>query len=248
MNQTVGGHPLCGEDHPDSSPHVRDGAARAWKHHETPLPHRGRKRSVGRTSSTAGAGRETGETLTEVLVTMVILTTAIVAILTALLTVVRTTALNKEKTRSSVAVQSAIERMAQPVDVMEYVPCGSSPSPATVYQQELSSYLQGNIDPSVAAYSITVQEVRFASGSWGMVGDEDVFNPTRVGGLASFSSTCPENRLKRGHERDGGVQEVTLKVASPPSAAYPVDDTLIVVKRDARCPDEPYPNVDAGPC
>jgi Tfp pilus assembly protein PilX len=199
------------------------------------------------------ARAEAGESLTEVLMTLIILTTAIVAILTALMVVVRTAALNKEKARSAVAVQTAIERIEQPVEsstgTSSYVACGGSTTPLAAYQARLNSYLAANTDTGLTNYSITITGVRYAQGSWSTA-TPPVFTATNAsGGLNSFGTSCPGQRTVNGVVRDGGVQEVTVKVASSASASYQVNDTLVIVKRDATCPVQTnYSNVDLGPC
>ncbi len=48
--------------------------------------------------------------------------------------------------------------------------------------------------------------------------------------------------------RDGGMQEITLKVVTAPGHAQ-VTDSLVVYRRDSRCPtDKVYDNPDKGPC
>lgn len=213
------------------------------RHH--PAAAAGRRRPVARA--------EAGESLTEVLMTLIILTTAVVTILSALMVVVRTASLNKEKARSAVAIQSAIERIEQPVDpatnLSGYVPCGGATLPITTYQALLNSYLATNSDLGLRGYTLTITGIRYAQGSWSTA-TPPVFTPTlTTGGLNSFGTSCPGQRTVNSVVRDGGVQEITVRVTSPSTARYQVNDTLLVVKRDTTCPVQTnYSNVDRGPC
>jgi len=188
------------------------------------------------------ARREVGESLIEVLITVFLMGIVVIAILTALLVLVQTAALNKEKTRAAVTLQMATEKTKSAVGDLEYVPCGT----AATYDAKLQNVLglSTDADAGVHTYSVHIIDVAYRSGDWKTKANngQEPFLP--------FVSSCPGTTTVSGTQRDGGIQRVTLEVRSGTANSYQVEEQMIIVKRDARCPVSSggYQNPDAGPC
>jgi len=211
-------------------------------------------------SGPRGPRRERGETLIEVLGTVVLMGIGFVALLNGIFTVVKISDLNQQRTKASIAVQSWAEALQQPaleippttaasqvpqVDFTTYVPCatnGAYPAPSASsgslpvgYTVSMTvRYLTG-YSAGAPVWSSNVGDcysIMFASGHDGV-------------------TTAPDGSTVY-YPRDMGMQEITLKVDSGTrthggAAGEQVTDSLTFIKRDQRCPGT-FDNADLGPC
>ncbi len=181
-----------------------------------------------RASTRPGDG---GETLIEVLVSVVLLGTAVIGVLAGLLTTTDTSTRATSVSQIGLATQNMVEQLQQPVnanpgDNYEYRPCATASGGGNAY---------GPITTTVGqTYAMTIVQVRYAT----------AITPPSAGtpGSVTWGSTCPSPDL--------GLQELTVKVESS-NSAKPDTEYLTIVKRDAKCTrrySAAYQNADQGPC
>ncbi|HWJ63499.1 MAG TPA: type II secretion system protein [Acidimicrobiales bacterium] len=189
---------------------------------------------------------ERGETLVEVLVMIILMGIGFTAIFGGLMTVSRINDANAKRTKASQAVQAWAEGLQQPAtkltgasatDPYRYLECG------------------GPVPPTVANYGSLGQTSGMMPSSWMNASGND--KPVRIEYLTDYdssgqpiwSNTCPS--------KDKGLQRFTLKIETPPGVTPRVVDTLVILKRNQRCPplanpaDDTqiyYDNADLGPC
>jgi type II secretory pathway pseudopilin PulG len=170
---------------------------------------------------------ERGETLLEMLITIILVGTAVIGILAGLVAVTNLASRNSQVTHVRNTAQSYAEMLKQPVDAFEYVPCALAPTPTTP-----GTY--PDIDASLlpAGYTAVIKEIHHAT----LIPNG---SPSQnVSWTAGLPTSCPTS--------DQGLQRLVVEVqvtsGGPTRAA-----TVTVIKRDARCSGT-YQNVDQGPC
>jgi Tfp pilus assembly protein PilV len=180
-----------------------------------------------RTPHAGAAAGDRGETLIEILVTIILMGLAVVGILAGTITALRISDANARRTHTGNTAQSFAEELKQPVQGMEYIPC-AKPAPSTPHYPAYSGTL-----PSGATYTATIADIKYVNAI-----------PTG-GGVATWTSACT---VAAG--TDSGLQRITLEVEVA-NVAGTTTETLTVVKRDARCTIQysaQYTNSDRGPC
>lgn len=211
-------------------------------------------------SGPGSARHERGESLIEVLGTVVLMGLGFVALLNGIFTVVKISDINQQRTQGSIAVQAWAEALLQPakeippvtisnqvpqIDFTTYEPCAI---PGTY---GAPSFSNGTLPRDWTA-TMTIRYLVGYSGTtpvWSSnVGDcyTIMFAPGHDG-----YTTAP-NGVLMNYPRDMGMQELTLKVDSGArshggATGERVADTLTIIKRDQRCPGT-FDNADLGPC
>ena len=209
---------------------------------------------------------ERGETLIEIMFTVVLLGTGFVAILTAIFTSTNISDRNQQRTRASISVQAFAESLLQPAfdppaspggsyipqDSYNYLPCAAWSGAYGVVQTSA-----GQLPPG---YTAPITRIRYVTtdgtGKPIFNANGPVFTPAGQSEAAAvnqcYASYYRSKTVKdiSGNDRvmyvDGGLQEITIRIDSGPRKDR-VIDTLVIVKRDQRCPGT-YDNADLGPC
>jgi type II secretory pathway pseudopilin PulG len=148
---------------------------------------------------------ERGETLFEILITLILMGVVIVGILAGLASVTRLAAYNSQTTHVRNTAQSYAELLKQPVGAAEYQPCATA-----------ASYppMTGTMAPSTS-YTATVIAVHYAT-----------LLPSGAPGTNVTWGTGPCTT-------DLGLQrlEIEVRVGTGPTRS----ETVTIIKRDARC-------------
>jgi type II secretory pathway pseudopilin PulG len=192
------------------------------------------RRSTPPPSSRAGAA---GETLIEVLVTVLLLGFGFAIIFGSLFSASKINDLNKRRTIASQGVQAWAEGLQQPATRLQV---GSS---AYTYQNCAlpESYGQIGLPPNAipAAWRSYAPNqapvaIEYFNGTFNGFGEPN-FQPSQ--------SACEGSG-------DKGLQRITLRIVSPPGSGPAVQETLVIIKRNAACPTESptFENPDLGPC
>jgi prepilin-type N-terminal cleavage/methylation domain-containing protein len=204
------------------------------------------QRSSGLGPARAARRGERGETLPEVLVTVVLLGIGFTGILGALLTSTTIARQNAERTRATAAAQIFGEAAVAPVvdfdgpegpnpGIDNYIDCAVPAS----YTRTLPT------DPTGAApgqrpfegYSVEVVSVQFLN--WGPAATF----PTGFDSFGVPQWLNPGDACVFTQNSDGGLQRLRIEVKRNGQTV----DSLVVVKRDPGCPDT-FNNADLGPC
>lgn len=161
------------------------------------------RRSGGASARPGERGAESGETLIELLMTVVLLGLAIVAIITTLTTLVVASNSHRRRVRSANEATTVVESLQRAA----YVNCAGTGS----YGAALDSALRlgpgaGTADPQSHNYDITITRVRYLA--------------NKAAPTPSFGAACGT---------DQGVQEITLKVESPHQNF--VSEEIVFMKR-----------------
>lgn len=171
-----------------------------------------------------------GETLVEVLASVLLMGIAVLAILGGLFTVLVVTDTNRRSSQMDTTLQDLAERVRNRSGTYAYRPCTTAGG--TVTYPALTG-----LRPDWTA----TMTVRYSDGSASRGTPDDpnhqpsaYYTPAR--GNTTFASlpTCPT----LGTVRDYGVQAITIRVTSddPGGPRDPQVDTITVYKRDTRCP------------
>ncbi len=184
---------------------------------------------------------EAGETLIEILTTVVVMGLGFTALLGGIFGAVKVAQSNQDKTKASITVQAWAEGLQQPANAIPAVTSpGAIPQDYTTYRACAGPATYGVPQSSSGAlpagYSARVVKVELFSG---YSGGKAQFNQTQA---ACYANPLYSQRVSR----DGGLQQITIEVASPAGSGQAVD-TLVIVKRDQRCP-QTFDNADLGPC
>ena len=184
-----------------------------------------------------GFASERGETLPEMLVSVILMGFAFEVVLTAIIASVNISTVNADRTQASISVQAWAESLQQPA---LYRPPGS-PYPPNAYSTYLDCANPGSYStPSSGAgeipanFTASIASIRALSA--------DITNGSSPSwGTASTTIGTPSCSTDR------GLQLITLRVESPTRDVGKTVDALTVVKRDQRCPTT-FDNADLGPC
>lgn len=214
-----------------------------------------------------GPRTQRGETLVEVLATVVLMGIGFVALLNGLFTVTRVTDINQTRTMASMTVQAWAENLQQPalpipavtqpnqvpqVQFTTYVACanpGSYGGPPGGAEAYLQSGQRANFTATIKSIRNVQQDAKgravYSGGKpqW-MASVNDCYNAY---GWNNPKHTTAPNGTDVAYATDGGLQEITIEIDSGSHKTGPVKDTLVIIKRDQRCPGT-YDNADLGPC
>jgi Tfp pilus assembly protein PilV len=206
---------------------------------------------------------ERGETLIEVMCTVVLLGTGFVAILSAIFTATRVSDTSQNRTQASTYVQAYAEALLQPAnsppaspgstyvpqDSYTYQPCAA---PETYNTAGLTTADYG-LKPG---YTAKITKIRYLVSINAGTGQPVWSSPSFTVGDAGFNNCYGAYYTTRvvkdisGNDRvlgyDRGLQEITVQIDSG-ARRDRIVDTLVIVKRDQRCPTT-YDNADLGPC
>ena len=174
-----------------------------------------------------GLRGQSGETLLELLITIVLLGTGIIAILSGLLTLVQTSELTANSTQASLLVQSYAEQLEQPMNastnLTTYLPCSpGAPQSATV-----------------TAYNTTYPATGLPNTNWTVQVVHVDFPTHAIQSQATpdWNDICPATG-------DIGFQRLYIE-AYANTANHPDKEQLVIVKRNQACP---AGSADPGPC
>jgi type II secretory pathway pseudopilin PulG len=186
----------------------------------------------GHRSSEPARADERGETLAEVLVTIVLMGIGFLAVLSAIFTSVNVSTINADRTAASLNVQGWAETLQQP---SRYIPPGST-SPPSSYSTYVDCANPGSYGtPSTGGGTLN-------PGFTATIVSIDLLTDF-TGGQPNFTTplgTCYGSG-------DKGLQRITLRVESPTHKGKKAVETVTIVKRDSRCP-ATFNNADLGPC
>jgi len=185
----------------------------------------------------AGRRRERGETLIEMLATVLLMGIGFSAILGGLFTVSSTATTNQRRTMVSNSLQTWAEFLEQPVGV---IPSVTSPgySPYTYVDCAILGAGGQYVVPSglVPSGWTATMKVRYLTGFSGS-------GATKTANYQPDRNTCFTQP-----GGDKGIQEITLTIDTG-GTNHRVVDTLVIIKRNAKCPSPAgYSNADLGPC
>jgi len=170
---------------------------------------------------TGHGGTESGETLIEILIALILMGVAITGLLAGVFAVGAVANKNAERTHVGNSAQAFAEELKQPIDpslplAFTYVDC------APTYPT-----FSGTL-PGATTYSASILDIEYATSL-----------PGPTSSLA-WGSTCPADDL--------GLQLVTIEVEFT-SGSTVTTETITIVKRDAACTySVAFQNTDQGPC
>lgn len=196
---------------------------------------------------------ERGETLVEIMFTVVLLGTGFVAIMSAIFTSINVSDANQEKTKASIAVQAVAEALLQPADdppasppstwfpqlAYRYVAC-ATPADYQGYINAAIDALKGKDPRGYGTYTATIEQISYLDPAT-LTLPEFTATCVRVAETVTDQSGNPQTMF-----RDPGIQQIQVKIDSGARRKKSVD-TLVFLKRDQRCPGT-YQNADLGPC
>lgn len=219
-------------------------------------------RGVSHTRSVATSDRgglaEAGETLLEVLFSVMLMGVAFTAILGGMFTSARVAKLNQEKTRASVALQAYAERLLQPVGNTAYRPCAPSDTAPENQRNSIQPY------PNVAQYATLPPNWRVRVTRIDYLREppfvplpsstrkEPNYPPVYAGPSppTDWDACYALPSMSQNPPRDNGLQLITVTVEKPDgggAGGYLPVDSVVITKRDQRCPTN-LDNADQGPC
>lgn len=201
-----------------------------------------------------------GETLLEVLFSIVLMAVAFSAILGGMYTSAQVAKLNSERTRASVALQSYAERILQPIgsNSTSYRNCAAVVGTDPTLESSFGTYGPGaQIGTVPSGWRVRVSRIAYLRDP-AFIGPStkepnfpvlnSSYNQVSAGyacaNLASMNPTPPATAT------DGGLQLITIVVEKPDGGGgfLPVD-SVTVTKRDQKCPpNAEAASADLGPC
>lgn len=195
-------------------------------------------------SDRRGSGSDQGETLMELLVTVLLMSGAILALITAIFTLVQASDRYSRHTRANVLAHEAAESVKLAVDDWEYVPCAT----LSTYPTQLTGDL-----PLPAGWTARITKVERTQ-----LDTVDPANPTmprkltlQSGQVRWFPTTAQCSADPANRYIDGGLQRITVLVTSQAGDKRPVREEVVVVKRNQDCfafGVQTYGNFDDRPC
>ncbi|MCU1370377.1 MAG: hypothetical protein JWO77_1571 [Ilumatobacteraceae bacterium] len=215
-----------------------------------------------RNASRAGArGRsQVGETLIEVLVAITLMGVGFTAIIGGIYTSVNIAETNQRYTRASIFLQAFAENVLQPAKTPPagasaaaisaaaslYIPCADDyPAAVDTYQDAgIGAAPDSKPGPAWTARIIKVEYFKnFEQPLPNLQRPVWTEDRSYCQNLSSYNSPPPGDV-----PRDNGLQRLTLEVSNgDPAPDRPVKDTVVIIKRDRRCPNQ-YSSADLGPC
>lgn len=214
------------------------------------------------TSRLDGRARsQVGETLIEVLVAITLMGIGFAAIIGGIYTSVNIAERNQRYTRASIYLQAFAENVLQPAKTPTgtsdaaisaaaslYIPCADDyPAAVDTYQDAgIGAAPDTRPGPAWTARIVKVEYLTgFESSLPGLQAPKWTDNRADCLSLPSYSTPPPGDV-----PRDKGLQRLTLAVTNgDPSPDRPVKDSVVIIKRDRRCPPaSAYSNADLGPC
>jgi hypothetical protein len=184
---------------------------------------RARELDGARPDRRRGAASERGETLPEMLVTVILMGVGFTAVLSAIFTSVNIARVNADRTSANLDLQSWAERVQQPSTVNSSGIASTTYRACGVPAYDLPAPSEKQIAPGFVAEIVSVEALT------GFSGGQPVFGP---GG-----SGCV----------DKGLQRLTLRISAPTRKGLTVRETVTVIKRSQVCPPQ-FNNADLGPC
>jgi len=204
--------------------------------------------------------RQAGETLIEVLVAITLMGVGFAAVTGGIYTSVQIAETNQRYTKAAVSIQTLAEKALQPA---KGSPAGSSDAVlsrnASIYRACATPWTPTD-SGTYAANSIVLDSRagEIPTGWTARITQIEYFNGwiqplpgVRKAVWSTNASTCTSltsytNPAPGDWPRDRGMQRLTLEISNQ-NADRPVVDTLVIVKRDRRCPIT-FNNADLGPC
>jgi len=203
---------------------------------------------------------QAGETLIEVLVAITLMGIGFSAVIGGIYTAVRLAETNQRYTKASISVQAFAESLQQPArdipagatpsqianSVSLYRPCATpeTPSDPGTYNIHGLGAPAYTVPTGWSAKIIKIEYfTNFSSPLTGLQQANWDENTAACMARPSYATPPPGDV-----SRDGGMQRLTIEVTNN-DPDRPVTDTLVIVKRDRRCPPaSAYNNADLGPC
>lgn len=201
---------------------------------------------------------ELGETLLEVLFSIMLMAVAFSAILGGMFASAKVAKLNSERTRASVALQSYAERILQPVgsNATNYRNCAAVVGTDPTLESSFGTYGPGAaVDTVPVGWRVRVSRIGYLRnpafvGSGTKSPNFPVLNSSYDQVAAGYAcANLPSmNPTPPALATDGGLQLITIVVEKPDGGGgwLPVD-SVTVTKRDQVCPVN-LDNADQGPC
>ena len=185
---------------------------------------------------------ESGETLVELMVTILLLGVGIAGILGGILVLTKVAGTATTTTSANAAAQAYAEFLQQPYDGAghpTYVPCAtvSPPSyPTPVGAGTTTTSTPYAAPPLPGGFTATITRIRY----W--TGPPANTPPSTWPPQLTWQNTCPAT--------DRGIQEITVVVTSSAlSGPQNATEAVVFLKRDATCPTiGPNQGPDLGPC
>jgi len=176
--------------------------------------------------------RERGETLLELMTTVVLMGISVVGLISALFTVVSSSEQFERASKANLAAQDYAEQLRHAT----YKPCAVAATSYAAYAAGLGgSGLPTN-------FSARITKIRYAN----YVAADQTAYPTQpsrwgirfnAGGDIAWSNSCPSPApfAVGANTADFGAQEITINVATSNGTRFPASETLVFIKRDTRC-------------
>ena len=195
---------------------------------------------------------ERGETLVELLVAIVLLGTIVVAVLGGFLSLTKVSDYNRQATQANLYSQTFAEQLKQPVGGWDYIPSakpgGPPPAVGVAGTPGVSGYPTFDAaklpQNDGAVWKAQIVEIEYL-GSTTTNGAGRTIMTFNTSCTPTPATTTPVNTVPS-LVTDLGVQRIYVDVYSG-SRARPAKETVVIIKRDQRCPTS-FNNVDAGPC
>jgi Tfp pilus assembly protein PilV len=191
--------------------------------------------SARRSEGGSGDAGDRGDTLVEVLASVLLMSIGVITILGAIFTLLISSDTTERAARVDTVLHDVGEEVLARQGTYAYVPC-------TAAGTEVSYPTPTGPPDLPAGWTIQIVDVTYWDGvaSQGTTGDPNHkpspnYDPSRGHNHLRMVPTCPGGT----GPRDYGVQQITLRVVSdePFGDRGPVNDTVTVTKRNPRCPD-----------
>ena len=180
-----------------------------------------------RTSDLRGGGAgEAGETLIEVMATVILLGLAITLIISGIWTALAVSDQNQKASRVNLYLHDYAEQLKSPLGAYSYIECATPANGARPYP----SY-QGTLP---TGYAVTVVGVTYLTAN----------KNAGTGALQPMSGVC---QVAGTFNRDPGIQRITIQAKTPNGVKSARAEQIDVYKRDQVCRN-PYQNADGKPC
>lgn len=167
---------------------------------------------------------EAGETLIELMATVILLGLAVTLIISGIWTAIAVSDQNQKASRVNLYLHDYAEQLKSPLDAYAYIECATKSGGSRPYPN-----YQGLLP---AGFTVKVVDITFLT-------------PTKNGsGGLDEHTAC---QLSGTTDRDPGLQRITLEAKSPATSKFARTEQLVLIKRDQTCRN-PYANADGKPC